>query len=398
MLWRGLAQGVEHDLRVEAYDHVQHLDLGLARDAARRARRSPRSTTTSTSSSGSSTSGRRRSSQTALNVLLVGAVFAAASWQLLVFAFLPIPLIVIGSLRLPASARAALRPGPGRGRRPVRRALRQPRRHRDDQGVHRRGPRARPRRRPCPLAYRRRQHRRDPVVGRVRAAGPDGDPGRLHLHAAARRLGDAARRPRGRPLLGAGLHDPAPALAADRGRRGARPLPARPRLDRPHPGACSQVPVTVPAGATALARPVARPRRAARRTCRLRRRARRPARHRPRRARPARPTRSSGATGVGQVVAAAPGAALRRPPRRAGAARRARTCASLDWDSLRGSIGYVAQDVLHVRRHRSADNIAYGRPDATREQMRRGRRGGRRARLHRGAARRLRHLGGRARA
>ena len=28
VLWRGLAQGVEHDLRVEAYDHVQHLDVG----------------------------------------------------------------------------------------------------------------------------------------------------------------------------------------------------------------------------------------------------------------------------------------------------------------------------------------------------------------------------------
>ena len=36
--------------------------------------------------------------QTTLNVLLVGAVFAAASGQLLVLAFLPIPLIVIGSL------------------------------------------------------------------------------------------------------------------------------------------------------------------------------------------------------------------------------------------------------------------------------------------------------------
>ena len=28
VLFRGLAQGVEHDLRVEAYDHVQHLDMG----------------------------------------------------------------------------------------------------------------------------------------------------------------------------------------------------------------------------------------------------------------------------------------------------------------------------------------------------------------------------------
>ncbi len=28
VLWRGLAQGIEHDLRVEAYDHAQHLHLG----------------------------------------------------------------------------------------------------------------------------------------------------------------------------------------------------------------------------------------------------------------------------------------------------------------------------------------------------------------------------------
>lgn len=27
VLWRGLAQGIEHDLRVEAYDHAQHLDM-----------------------------------------------------------------------------------------------------------------------------------------------------------------------------------------------------------------------------------------------------------------------------------------------------------------------------------------------------------------------------------
>jgi ATP-binding cassette subfamily B protein len=36
--------------------------------------------------------------QTLLNVLLVGAVFAVASWQLLLLAFLPIPVIVAGSL------------------------------------------------------------------------------------------------------------------------------------------------------------------------------------------------------------------------------------------------------------------------------------------------------------
>ena len=41
----------------------------------------------------------------------------------------------------------------------------------------------------------------------------------------------------------------------------------------------------------------------------------------------------------------------------------------LDWDSLRGSIGYVAQDV-YMFAGTIADNIAYGRPDATREEIR----------------------------
>jgi ATP-binding cassette subfamily B protein len=41
----------------------------------------------------------------------------------------------------------------------------------------------------------------------------------------------------------------------------------------------------------------------------------------------------------------------------------------LDWDSLRGSMGYVAQDVFMFAGS-IADNIAYGRPDATREQIR----------------------------
>ena len=53
--------------------------------------------------------------QTALNVLLVGGVFAVASGQLLVLAFLPIPLIVIGSLvfqrRLEPLYVTAVRPG-----------------------------------------------------------------------------------------------------------------------------------------------------------------------------------------------------------------------------------------------------------------------------------------------
>lgn len=97
VLWRGLAQGVEHDLRVEAYDHVQHLDLGW--HEAR-----PAGSTLATLNDDVNQLerfldlGAPAILQTALNVLLVGGVFAVASGQLLVLAFLPIPLIVIGSL------------------------------------------------------------------------------------------------------------------------------------------------------------------------------------------------------------------------------------------------------------------------------------------------------------
>ena len=97
VLWRGLAQGVEHELRVEAYDHAQHLDLGW--HEAR-----PAGSTLATLNDDVNQLerfldvGAPAILQTVLNVLLVGAVFAASSWTLLVLAFLPIPLIVVGSL------------------------------------------------------------------------------------------------------------------------------------------------------------------------------------------------------------------------------------------------------------------------------------------------------------
>ncbi len=97
VLWRGLAQGVEHELRVEAYDHVQHLDV-----AWHEAR--PQGSTLATLNDDVNQLerfldvGAPALLQTALNVLLVGAVFAAASWQLWLLAFLPIPVIVVGSL------------------------------------------------------------------------------------------------------------------------------------------------------------------------------------------------------------------------------------------------------------------------------------------------------------
>jgi ATP-binding cassette subfamily B protein len=97
VLWRGLAQGIEHDLRVEAYDHAQHLAVSWHESR-------PQGATLATLNDDVNQLerfldiGAPRILQTVLNVVLVGAIFAAASWQLLVLAFLPIPLIVVGSL------------------------------------------------------------------------------------------------------------------------------------------------------------------------------------------------------------------------------------------------------------------------------------------------------------
>ena len=97
VLWRGLAQRVQHELRVEAYDHVQGLDLGWHEQ---------RTTGGTLSVLNDDVNqlerfldvGAPRILETVLNVVLVGAVFATASGQLMLLAFAPIPIIVVGSL------------------------------------------------------------------------------------------------------------------------------------------------------------------------------------------------------------------------------------------------------------------------------------------------------------
>lgn len=97
ILWRNLAQAVEHDLRLEVYDRVQHLDLDW------HAQRTSGGTLSVLNDDINQLerfldSGAERILRTALNVVLVGAVFAASSTLLLVVAFGPIPVIVLGSL------------------------------------------------------------------------------------------------------------------------------------------------------------------------------------------------------------------------------------------------------------------------------------------------------------
>jgi ATP-binding cassette subfamily B protein len=97
VLWRGLAQGVEHDLRVEAYDHVQHLDLGWHESR-------PAGSTLATLNDDVNQLerfldvGALQIIQTATSVVGVGTVFFVISPLLAVLAFLPIPVIVGGSL------------------------------------------------------------------------------------------------------------------------------------------------------------------------------------------------------------------------------------------------------------------------------------------------------------
>src|SRR5690606_23844140 len=98
VLWRGLAQSIQHDFRLAAYQHVQQLEVAWFED---------------TTSGGLLAvlnddvnqlerfldHGPDDILQTFWNVVLVGGVFFVTSPKLWVLAFLPIPIIVAGSIR-----------------------------------------------------------------------------------------------------------------------------------------------------------------------------------------------------------------------------------------------------------------------------------------------------------
>ena len=96
--WRNLAQTVEHEARMDAYAHVQDLELAYFED---------RSTGGLMAVLNDDVNqlerfldvGANNIIQTVANVVLVGIVFAVASPLLALVAFLPIPVIVWGSFR-----------------------------------------------------------------------------------------------------------------------------------------------------------------------------------------------------------------------------------------------------------------------------------------------------------
>ncbi len=98
LTWRNLAQDIEHDVRMEAYRHVQDLELAYFEDR----------------SSGGLMAvlnddvnqlerfldlGANEVILTASNVVLVGVAFFVISPTIALLAFLPIPIIIFGSLR-----------------------------------------------------------------------------------------------------------------------------------------------------------------------------------------------------------------------------------------------------------------------------------------------------------
>jgi ATP-binding cassette subfamily B protein len=364
VLWRGLAQGVEHDLRVEAYDHVQHLDLGW--HEAR-----PAGSTLATLNDDVNQLerfldlGAPAILQTALNVLLVGGVFAVASGQLLVLAFLPIPLIVIGSLvfqrrlePLYVRVRGAVADLSGTlsanlaGISTIK-AFTAEDRERD-------------RVRAVSQAYR------DANTAAIRTSAAFVPLVRMAILAGftcTLLLGGWATL---RGELEVGLYS----VLVFMTQRLLWPLTdVAEVLDLYQRGRASasrilgllEEPVTVPAGATALARPVAG---------RIELRGVRSGYgdgpdvlHDIDLLVPAGETHAIvGATGSGK-------SSLLRlvlrfdDPRSGQVLFDEQDIRDLDWDSLRGSMGYVAQDVFMFAGS-IADNIAYGRPDATREQIR----------------------------
>ncbi len=96
--WRGLSQAVEHELRVETYANVQELDVSWHEGSA------PGRVLSIVSDDVNQLErfldvGARVILHTGWTVIFIGAVFAASSWPLMALAFLPVPVIVWGSIR-----------------------------------------------------------------------------------------------------------------------------------------------------------------------------------------------------------------------------------------------------------------------------------------------------------
>ncbi len=98
LLWRNLAQSVEHDLRMEAYGHIQKLELAYFEDRTSGGLIATLNDDVNQLERFLDT-GAHEIIITTFNVIFVGITFGVISPLLMLLAFLPIPIIVVGSLR-----------------------------------------------------------------------------------------------------------------------------------------------------------------------------------------------------------------------------------------------------------------------------------------------------------
>jgi ATP-binding cassette, subfamily B, bacterial len=97
VLWRGLAQTIEHEARLDVYRHVQDLDAAYFEDTRSGGLLSVLNDDVNQLERFLDV-GAPTIIRLFWNVVLMGAVFAASSWLLAVVSFAPIPVIVAGSV------------------------------------------------------------------------------------------------------------------------------------------------------------------------------------------------------------------------------------------------------------------------------------------------------------
>ncbi len=96
--WRNLAQTIEHDTRLEAYEQVQHLEMAYFEDQTSGGLMAVLNDDVNQLERFLDM-GAHEIIITTINVVFVGIIFFLISPPLAVMAFLPIPVIVLGSLR-----------------------------------------------------------------------------------------------------------------------------------------------------------------------------------------------------------------------------------------------------------------------------------------------------------
>ena len=97
VLWRGLAQTVEHEARLDVYTHVQGLDAAYFEDTRSGGLLSVLNDDVNQLERFLDV-GAPTIIRLFWNVVLMGAVFAVSSWLLALVSFAPIPVIVLGSV------------------------------------------------------------------------------------------------------------------------------------------------------------------------------------------------------------------------------------------------------------------------------------------------------------